>query len=298
MSKPIFFKPIEIINSTGIKRITYSYPSGAPVTYNADLTPGVYSSLPALLKGLSNAGTTAMAGPGITVSWTLTEVSGYYYVLCTTSASVSITLTALANYLGCVTGFTTYGTTHTGTVLPRFTWQPTYQNATQDRWHYDYKTMGHGQLSQTGQHVGNLAGPNLMYRKMRFTNEPARNVLTEASLDAYNPYNNFEYFVYHSMWSAPATTGNVSTRGFFFYPEREDAKDNPTIYPGGSTGISTSRLGVKYDLTSTPDLFTFCQFDDDPISQIKASSPHGIGHYEFDFEMHTIDSMPTWTVTS
>jgi len=295
MTKPVFFRPIEIRNDDNTYyRVTYDVQGGA--TTNVDVDTGVYSSLPALLYALTDAATDTLPG-GVTAAWSLVDSNSALRVRCVTSTAAKITI---ASNLDQILGDgpndfdDAYATTHTAAYAPTHTWTPTFQNATQSRWQRSYKQSGNGTIAQTGEVVGNRSGPDIYYRTLRFVNEQASNVFAEAATNLYQPESTLDAFIIGSLWSAPVNAGNVSTRGFFFYPHWSDAIDNPTIVPGGTTGIATTRHGIRYDYSSSENYFTFCQFDinDHPI---KSASPHGIQYYDTgEFEIHTIDAMPIW----
>jgi hypothetical protein len=294
--KPAFFRPIEIQSSSNAwKRVTYDVQGGA--TTAIDIATGVYSSIPALLYALTQAAIPV----GNNVQWFLVDSSGDLRIRCTgTTAMKVLAETELEDIIGDPLNAmnVSYATTQTCPYAPEYTWIPTHQNALQDRFHLDHKKAGAGSISQTGEIVGNRLGPDIYFRRLKFTNEEATNIFNEAATIEYHNTRNVDAFVLGSMWSAPIESGNPSTRGFFFYPDWNDAIDYAAFMPGGTTGINTSRLGINYDYSSNHDMFTFCQFDSSPFDPGKASFQYGRRFYEIEFEIHTVDAMPTWEAPS
>lgn len=293
--KPIFFRPIEIVNSgTKYNRITYTYTGHAAV--NADIDLGVYSSLPALLEAIETAGL-AIAPGGHTCAWSLVESGFTVYVRCVTDVSCEIDFPA-SSELKYILGdpaesFNAAGTTHTAPYPPWYTWVPTYQNATQDHWQQQFDKQFAGRVTQTGELAGNRIGPAIWFKKLRFFSEPALNIYDDASTDTYIQECNLESFL-DCMYSTPEDDANPSTRGFFYYPDWNNAINYPEDVPGGTTGIATTYHGTQYDLSSSPDRFTFCQFAENPLNKLGAAFDKGRNYQEVEFEIHTVESMPTW----
>lgn len=292
MSSNLFTRPIEIRDLATHYRITYNSGGGAT---NVDINPGTYADITALLKALSTAATSTM---GFNITWSLYDTGTYIACKVTAASSVTVAInTVLRVTLGdptnAMAGEAT-STTHTSTYQSTYLWASKFENATQDRWHVKYNELGAGSVCKTGEVNGNTTGPDIYYHRLRYTNELATKLYDEAATDAYQPTYNWMAFVKGAVWSSCAETGHASTRGVFYWPDLTDATGNPGDVPGGADGATTTYEGINYDLSSSPDRFTFCQFDmsDLPLS---AAHPSGKVYYGIDeFELHTIDSMPTW----
>ena len=300
--KPIFCRPIEIQDSTSYYRVNYDVQGGANV--NADLDAGTYSSIAALCEGLETAANAA--GVGKTIVWEFSDSGGVLKITCRNSSDttmLNITPGAdLANIIGDPAttwnlGYTDY--THTAPYAPEFCWIPQYQNATQDFFAPRLDQNMAGDTMKSGRYVGNKTSSNpIQYKRLRFTNELARNLFNEGATTQESTYSVYEHrnlykFTECMTWNNQES-GNPDARGFFYYPNWNDLIDNPETVPGGKTGIDTQREGVGFNLDS-PDFFTYCQFEHNPFQHPTPNAPSGREYYEVEFTIHTIDGMPTWT---
>lgn len=296
-TKPIFMRPIEITSANDTIEMKPAAGSYSEETINN----GVYSCLMTVLAGFKNR------SPASSISL-VDNGNGEPVVRFTFGASYHVHFpdTDTAALWGAEETYYGPATTITLENRPQFIWVPKYQIANQSRFQPRQKDLFSGQQSKTGLLAGNSTGPTIYYRNLEFHNELASNLMEEGITgDGYQDtggdmrYMHLDYFAQQSRISQPSVSGNPSTKGFWFWPDIDDVFDNPTIFPGGTSGESTSRHGVKFDLASSPDLFVFCQFDKDGFAPPKSlDTPTGRQYYDSEFTIHTVDDIPTWQYDS
>ncbi len=304
-----FTRPIEIQDLATHFRIKYDVLADA--IYTANIDPGTYSSLPALLLALQTAANdTAIS---VNITWELVE-STYTWegntfsclkARCSSDAAHIKVVFEASSILGEILGDpndsmnTSYAATLTAPYSPSHQWTSTWQNATQDYFAKDLNQVFAGHKMKSGRLAGNRTGPDINDKTLSFINEPAINIFDEAATtvsDSYNVYANQNiYKLTDCMFVNNQESGNADSRGFFYYPDWNDAIDNPASVPGGSSGTSTRYEGINYNTDATyPSRFTFCQFDPNPFGHPAPSAETGRLFYEFTLKIHTVDGMPTW----
>jgi hypothetical protein len=287
--KPAFLRPVEITNTETIQ--VKKNAEGASYR-TIEITSGVYASMSSVLAAIETA---ANAGAlhdtdGITTTTSLIINSADTELVCRFQFSGSCTLkfynADMAELFG--SSYTDSGAYATSFTMPnraQFVWVPRYQNANQDYFCPVHKEIFSGIQTKSGSVAGLQTGPVVYYRNMEFVNESASNLYDEAATSTTDTTRNLWYFVKGSLTSYPADADYASSKGFWFFPDW----NNADFVPG------TTQCGINFDYTSTPDLCAFCQFEETGIKRPpKASAPTGRLYYSVEFEIHTCDDQPTY----
>lgn len=298
--KPVFMRPVEI--TSAIASIDIRDDDGGEAWTTITIDTGVYSSMQAVLYAFECRAkddiatmTTNIAfvddGNGeIVVKFTFTGT--------TLGGGIKIDSATIGNFWGEAAGTYTGLSSKTFQWRPQYIWLPGYQVAVQTRFHKVQKELAAGKTAKTGQVASITTGPDIYYRDLEFHNEKAINLFDEAATATSAPdYTklNLDYFAQYARVSQPSSSGYPCTRGFWFWPDWNDAIDNPSTMPGGASGTGSTREGINFDLSSTADLFAFCQFDEDGFSPPAAVDvPTGREYHIARFTIHTISETPTW----
>ena len=303
-NKPFFTRPIEI--SAGLLNNIFRATLAGSVERTITLDPGVYSSIQALMSAIEDAANESALGvddevvvvlqlaessdsKDVIINWSFTRES------VPTQVALDVT-TSAANFgplIGAEDDTYNQAVSIDMEFRPENVWVPTYQKANQGRWWSDHADLFSGTQGKTGIVAGNTVGPAIYYRTLEFINEPAVNLFDDAATAAHLKKKNLDYFVQQSLQSYPTVTTYPSTKGFFYFDDWQNA-DGDDI-PGGTTGTSTTSLGINFDYSSSPSLFAYCQFDPRGIRAApRPASPSGISYYNVSFLIHTIELMPTW----
>ena len=298
--KPCFVRPVEIQDDVTYYRTAIDVSGG--FSGNIDLTPGVYSSVMAVnhaWKALYDTATSEVIVPKFSIiSSPGTGVYPYLlWYFSATSHTVKITFgTELAKIFGdpSQTLDNAYATTYHAPQPPSHCWFPMYTKTNQDRFQPVANDFAKGVITKTGAFVGNATGPSIYELDLEFANEHAYNLFESASTNEnWYSLTNLETFIKGSLTAQPSDSTYANPRGFWYVPDWNDLNDSYAVVPEIAT-----RNGINFDLTTTPDLWSFCQFDKNPISRMRAAAPTGLEYYSTGtFTVHTVTGIPTWDVS-
>ena len=287
--KPALMRPVYIENTETIQ--VKKQAEGASYR-TIEITSGVYASMSAVLHAIETAANDGalLSSDGITTTTSIVINSADTDLVCKFQFSAACTLkfynAAMADLFGSsYTDSGSYSTSFTMANRPQFVWVPRYQNANQDYFCASHKEIFSGIQTKSGSVAGLETGPAIYYRNLEFVNESASNLFDEASTSASNMLRNLWQFVEGSLTSYPLDATFASNKGFWFFPDWNNADFVPGV----------AQCGINFDFTSTPDLCAFCQFEETGIKRPpKASAPTGRLYYSVEFEIHTCDDQPTY----
>lgn len=297
LPKPIFMRPIEITGDTDSITITPNGGTPTAVTINT----GVYSSIQAVLYAFETKAN-SVVGDGVTdIDFGLYDTDGEVNVRVVFVGNTAKII--FSGDTGPLLGFNysnSYIATHTGLYRPDSVWLPGYQVANQGRFQPKQKDLFAGAQAKNGALAGTTTGATIYYRKLRFENEQAYNLMEEGITantrdDGRYDLLHLDYFAKEARTCQTSVADLPSKRGFWFWPDWQDAIDNPDTMPGGTDGDTDTYNGINFDLDTDPDLFAFCQFAPAGFRMPQSvDAPTGRVYYHVDFEIHTVDTVPTW----
>jgi hypothetical protein len=90
--------------------------------------------------------------------------------------------------------------------------------------------------------------------------------------------------MYEARNSVPVEVQNVSTKGFYVFPDISNALAAAAVTGDG---------GISFSKSSNPDTYVFCHPSVDGFSLGGASMPQGRDRYNVSFEVHTATA-PSW----
>jgi hypothetical protein len=310
--KPLLARPVEIVTGTN-DTIKIRSPSGSGGYTSITIGAGVYASIYAVIWEFYAQ--INLSGP-ISINAFTMEDGGdtdgkytYIKIVANASSDILIDQEATGRMLGWgrSTSTTVTGTTFNFNHQPEYIWIPRFQVANQERF---YRTLGDefaGKKTKTGLLAGNPTGPVLQYRNLEFQNEKAFNVFEEGAdgelySDRSDITKNLQYFVKQSMSVSPSVAGNPSNRCFWYIPDWNNALGDVTarnVGPGADNSY-TDDAGIRFDLSSNPDLWAFCQFEETAIEPpVDVGVPTGRQLYnQASMMIHTVSDQPTFATTN
>ena len=299
-TKPLLMRPVEITATTD--EITFQKSGGTE--RSVTIEQGVYASMLSVCRAYVNAAQASAFYTTDGVATTITtEISsdGTELVIkftYTSSSTISFVNTTTRNLFGANNISNGYATSFTCENRPQYTWIPRYQVTNQDYWNQRHKDLFAGSQTKTGLIVGISTGPTIYKRKLDFVNEPAANVFDEAASSAVEQTKNLMYFVNGSISSYPSDPTYPTTRGFWFWPNWNDAIGNTSniVIPGGDDGEYNAVEGISYGIS---DLYTWCNFSPDGLmGNPTASAPTGKMYYQVSIDVHTCTIIPSFEPTT
>lgn len=193
--------------------------------------------------------------------------------------------TALRDLLG-FTGNLSGEASYTATYAPQNCWLPTRSRADNGEWTKDLKMQWSGIEGRSGAVAGLRSGAGVYRTSLDFEALGAAEVLYSRCTSAIQQVRCLEYFVEQTRecWSS---VNNPSPSGFYFYPDWT----NITV---AATSTFDSGDASKFNYSSSPDIYAFCQFDSDWFPRIKPTLSVRSDYFDVSVDIHAATA-PTWT---
>lgn len=286
MSREAFLRPIEITGGSIDVKVNG--------TYNVAVPSGVYANSISLAWSVANL---VRATAGATSAYVNVSTDDDFRIIFNGNYT---TISILNNDIALALGYV-YGTSYTpgqeGTYTPKYSWIPTYSMANQDRFHLEQERAFSGAKSVTGLLAGVPTGGQATYtRRFDFVHELATNVSIEAcqtenrSLGKTELENTLERICLGARTSYPSTAGYPSTKGIWFFPDWTNVDSMLTPDPSTEDPfMAPEYVGVNYNYTTSPSLFTFCHFPPVGMSSVASSASLPISRlrYNVGFDLTT-----------
>ena len=279
--RPAFLRPIEIV--TGVNDTFTMTISASP--YTVTVKQGVYANCLTLLAQV--AIDVVADTPATTCNAYLSDANSGKAVI-SFDATADVTTSALLKLLGFTTASYAGVTSISADLYPEHMWVPTYQSKELGRFYPDQKKLVYGVTAKDGSVVGRTSGPVLYYRDLEFYHESASNIFEETqNEDSEAQKRVLDYFARESLRSYPSKPNFPATRGFYYFPDINDA----------TTASTWTDTTMAYNGIDADNTYVFCTFDirayGTPVSTVESSKDY----YKVKFQIHTT-STSTWVTIS
>ena len=189
----------------------------------------------------------------------------YFEIYSTTGQTITWNNSDLGTMLGFENQITaSAGVWATAPNRPRNIWIPEDPYADQGAFLLNLRDTVQGAIAADGTLSANKVGPDVYERSMSFTAELATNISREFVTTDEDVYHTLTQFVLGSMTASPEDSTIANPRGFWFYPDINDAIADCTYQPHVDQWSTDG--GIDFNLTASPDEKVFCHFDKSALS--------------------------------
>lgn len=172
---------------------------------------------------------------------------------------------------------------YTAAFTPLYCWKAAYVRADRNRFRRKHTSNWRGATAQSGNTVGLTTGANIYAIEIELQDELNYRLYKSAGPAAARQNRSMDEFVAGSREAYP-TSGNVSPAGFYYYPDYTDIQPRTAAMDAGSA--------EDLELTSSPEEYVFCNFDEDWDPDYPNSIPAGVTYYKVKVPFHTAE-IPT-----
>lgn len=182
------------------------------------------------------------------------------------------------------------GVKTTATYALKYCWIPGFQRADQDGFSINLKLCADGVESSDGTWSGVLTGEANVYRTtITLGMEYETNLLHDADgSDVYKKARCLETFLIGSMTAMPTSDESVSPKGFWFYPDINDAIDI-CVLNTTEPWAEADDDGVQFGYTDSPNTRVFCATSPAEMQALRGNPalPASRIRYGVSFGFHT-----------
>jgi hypothetical protein len=277
--RPAFFRPVEF-SYTGN---AFSVSGGSSYS---DFPQGTWANVMSLCHSVL----AHLANDGVDIALALTDDLKFSW---TPTGDITVTLHAdLAEAFGfaSTTVAMSNGVATVADYTPLYTWVAEFQRADQGGFDLDMQSIASGVESADGTWSGTEISGTRVYRtEIQLVNEWEYNLVSDAvGSDSSKRARCLEVFLDGALTAMPAYYLSVNPKGFWYYPDVNDAIDQCVLSTNEPWNEVTDN-GVHFGYTDTANTRVFCAVTPDEIRGIKNGPSFPVGRLRFStvFGFHT-----------
>jgi hypothetical protein len=192
------------------------------------------------------------------------------------------------------TGASTFlpsGVATPATYTPQYTWIPEFQRGDQGGFARDLGAVASGSECADGTWIGIAVEDTQVYRTtIVFPMELETNLVVDAADSAvYKAARCMETFLVGALTATVTNDDCVSPRGFWYYPDINDAIAQLVMTGTDAWADSATDIGVHFGWTTGEDTKVFCAVSPGELGDLRASPSLPVGRlrYGYEFSFHT-----------
>jgi hypothetical protein len=265
----VLTRPIEVGDANDGFRVDYDGGGWSNLT----ITQGVYGSIATFMQEVETKLDTVNANFSVSLS------SDFFINI--TNSTATFKIDWQADTVGQTLGFDAdcepVAQVFTATQIPRYCWLPTNVRDDRNTWSPNHTNNFKGAPSQSGIVSGLSSGKVLYFIKVVVPMEYVYNLRQTHCRTAAEQVRCLDYFLEGSRVSNPSS-GNVSSGGFYFWPDYTDVDCLASMDAGDVT---------TFNYTSGADTYVFCEFDPSFDAKIKSALPAGWTYQTIEIPIQT-----------